>query len=98
MNKQQAPISFEDIQAVFGKIDGNKDGSLSREELHDAFSQVPGIDKNQIENIFDKIDKNGDGEVDLEEFIEMSMFNSSVENSEVLMKLIQHYVEILKNE
>ena len=83
-------ITFDEIQRVFNQIDVNNDGSLSHEELRNAFTAVPGIDKQKIEGLIEKIDKDGSGEVDLEELVETCMFNSTVEHSQMLMKLIVH--------
>lgn len=78
---------------MFNHIDLNKDGSLSREEMRDAFLEVPGIVKEQIDQLIEKCDKDASGDIDLEELVETCMFDSTVENSNMLMKLINYNAE-----
>lgn len=59
---------------------------------------MPGIKKDQIVQVIEKIDSDGSGEIDLEELVETCMFDSTVENSQMLMKLINHYAKIIKSE
>ena len=94
--KEAKPIKYDDIQKVFSFIDVNKDGSLSREEMREAFQQVPGVDLERINQLIEKCDKDGNGDIDLEELVETCMFDSTVENSNMLMKLINHNVEVIK--
>lgn len=83
---------------MFKKIDLNNDGSLSRQELRDAFKDVPGIKASRVEEVIDQLDKDGDGDINLEEFIETCMFNGTVEDSDMILKLISHYADIIKKE
>ena len=89
-------VSFDEIQAVFKQIDVNNDGSLSHDEVRDAFSEVPGVEDEQIEKLIEKIDKDGSGEISLEELVETCMFGTVI-YQQILMKLINHKAATIKN-
>ena len=89
-------VSFDEIQAVFKQIDVNNDGSLSHDEIRDAFSEVPGVEDEQIEKLIEKIDKDGSGDISLEELVETCMFGTVI-YQQILMKLINHKAATIKN-
>ena len=66
--------------------------------MRDAFLEVPSVKEDQIGRIIEKIDKDGSGDIDLDELVETCMFDSTVENSQMLMDLINHFAKKVKTE
>ena len=56
--------SLAEIKAVFAKMDKNKDGLISKEEM-----RVSGLNDQEVDAIFKLGDSNNDGEIDIDEFI-----------------------------
>jgi len=54
--RREGRPSSSNVEATFGRIDGNKDGSISRDEAPD-----------RLKDNFDRVDANKDGKVSLEE-------------------------------
>ena len=74
------PKTFQAVQqhqkeliAGFNKLDTNKDGHLTVEEIKNGFRKIGfELDEDTMEKLADKQDANGDGKVTLEEFLEYS--------------------------
>ena len=56
---------------IFKKLDKNKDGILTKEELVQGYAEIYGQDlaEEEIIQIFDKMDMNKDGKIEYSEFI-----------------------------
>jgi len=62
-----APMSRADaLKDLFGQIDGNHDGQITKAELEDALG-AGGTNLKNADDVFDKLDKDGDGSVSLDE-------------------------------
>merc|ERR1719474_2401798 len=68
--------NLNDVKAAFKKIDTNKDGLLSKQEVLQSSGNT--FDKEEVDSIFALGDVNGDGEIDMGEFISL-LFPSAVE-------------------
>jgi len=68
--------NLNDVKAAFKKIDTNKDGLLSKQEVLQSSGNM--FDKEEVDSIFALGDVNGDGEIDMGEFISL-LFPSAVE-------------------
>ena len=74
------PKTFQAVQqhqkeliAGFNKLDTNRDGHLTVEEIKNGFRKIGfELDEDTMEKLADKQDANGDGKVTLEEFLEYS--------------------------
>ena len=63
----------KELIAGFNKLDTNKDGHLTVEEIKNGFKRIGfELDEDTMEKLADKQDITGDGEVTLEEFLEYS--------------------------
>jgi Ca2+-binding EF-hand superfamily protein len=54
------------LKDLFGQIDGNGDGKISKEEFEEALG-AGGTNLAQADSVFGKLDKDGDGSVSLKE-------------------------------
>jgi len=50
-------------QSLFGKLDSDGDGAVSKSEFEDALGQS-GVDTSSADALFGKLDQNGDGSID----------------------------------
>ena len=58
------------LKDIFKKLDLNKDGKISKQELEGFFnSQTPFLYNQSIAEVIKEIDLNNDGEIDLEEMV-----------------------------
>ena len=95
---QQGIISFlagmttesadlEELKAIFLKLDVNKDGVLSHDELKqgmDTIANAFGADVSNFEEIIAHIDTDGNGMVDYQEFITAAINKSKMINKKNL--------------
>jgi len=58
--------SSDPLQQLFGLIDGNGDGKITKAEFEDALG-AGGTNLKNADSVFSKLDKNGDGSVALDE-------------------------------
>jgi hypothetical protein len=69
---QRAQLLLLTPRQLFNRVDANKDGKISREELKDfAMRLVPGMVREKPEmpdRVFDRADKDGDGYLSFAEF------------------------------
>lgn len=81
--------SQEDVRALhekFGRLDVNKDGRLSGQELLDGLSEeilVP------TEELVAGLDADGDGMISVKEFVAAAIDHQKLLNSETVKKLFQ---------
>ena len=54
------------LKDLFGQIDGDGDGKISKKEFEDALG-AGGTNLKQADSVFGKLDKDGDGSVTLKE-------------------------------
>jgi hypothetical protein len=59
-------VSSDPLQQLFGLIDGNGDGKISKAEFENALG-AGGTNLANADSVFGKLDKNGDGNVGLDE-------------------------------
>jgi len=59
-------VSSDPLQQLFGLIDGNGDGKISKAEFENALG-AGGTNLVNADSVFGKLDKNGDGNVGLDE-------------------------------
>lgn len=101
---QKATLSFmanqisanEEIQKLkeeFDKIDENKDGVISREELIQCMQKIYPYDEAVIRanEIFDEIDFNNDGSINFSEFITVNMKKEKLCSEEMLKKAFKMF-------
>lgn len=76
------------IQSEFNKIDKNKDGVLSKEELLECFSKIyPKQEaKMKVKEMLTEIDFNNDGTINFSEFVAVNMKKERICQSETLKK------------
>lgn len=72
MNRNKL-LTDENLRVVFDKIDKDKSGKISPDELKGVFGKESNISNEVWNQIVNEIDDNGDGEISYEEFKEMMM-------------------------
>lgn len=101
---QKATLSFianqvnmnEEIKKLkdeFDKIDVNKDGMISREELIQCMESLYPHDEAVIKanKIFEEIDFNGDGTINFSEFLTVNMNKEKITNEDLLQKAFKMF-------
>ena len=101
---QKATLSFianqmtmnEDVRKLkheFDKIDVNKDGVISREELIRCLETVCPHEEavNRTKEIFEEIDFNNDGSINFSEFLTVNMKKEKITNEEMLIKAFKMF-------
>lgn len=65
----------KELRSAFLAMDENKDGKLSKEEVHNGYSKVFGqdIDMEEVDEIFRKADTDNSGFIDYDEFVTATM-------------------------
>lgn len=61
------------LQQTFKAIDKDGNGSLSMQEMKDAFTALPSVDEQELTRLFAEIDVNNDNRIDYDEFIAAAM-------------------------
>ena len=65
-------LRLKHFRKKFDQFDASGDGSIDREETHQAFKELGiQIDKYKVNKMFDKHDKDGSGNIDFNEFYDM---------------------------
>eukprot|EP00931_Biecheleriopsis_adriatica_P039824 TRINITY_DN22775_c0_g1_i1.p1 TRINITY_DN22775_c0_g1~~TRINITY_DN22775_c0_g1_i1.p1 ORF type:complete len:234 (+),score=44.84 TRINITY_DN22775_c0_g1_i1:55-756(+) len=60
----------ETVREKFSRLDANKDGKLSFEELVELLKRGnPDMSRSEIKRLYDRTDKNGDGSISFSEFV-----------------------------
>mmetsp|Transcript_27300 Transcript_27300/g.19722 ORF Transcript_27300/g.19722 Transcript_27300/m.19722 type:complete len:141 (-) Transcript_27300:204-626(-) len=78
---------LEELKAIFLKLDVNKDGLLSHDELKQGMETVAnafGADVSDFEEVMLSIDADGSGEIDYQEFITAASNKSKLINKQNL--------------
>ena len=101
---QKATVSFlanqisinEEIKKLkeeFDKIDVNKDGEISKDELIKCLESIypSQVAKNKAEAIFKEIDFNNDGSINFSEFLTVNIQKEKLLNEETLDKAFRMY-------
>ena len=101
---QKATLSFianqmtmnENVRKLkheFDKIDVNKDGVISREELIRCLETVCPHEEavNRTKEIFEEIDFNNDGSINFSEFLTVNMKKEKITNEEMLIKAFKMF-------
>lgn len=95
---QQAAVSFivnqlatkedlAELEQTFKKLDTNKDGKLSREELLAGYSQIRGdTAEAEVDKIFELADTDGSGVIEYSEWMVASMNKSTMLDEDKLWK------------
>ena len=101
---QKATVSFlanqisinEEIKKLkeeFDKIDVNKDGEISKDELIKCLESIypSQVEKNKAEAIFKEIDFNNDGSINFSEFLTVNIQKEKLLNEETLDKAFRMF-------
>ena len=78
---------IEKFKDIFMKIDKNKDGTLTLDEMRQGLSTI--LQKDEIDEIFKSIDSNNTGKIDYTEFLAASIDQKLYLREERLMEVFQ---------
>lgn len=100
LSNQTAQVEeLKKIRVEFDKIDENKDGVLTREEIISCGFVILGLSKiysetealERTNEIFDQVDFNGDGLINFSEFLTVTMKRESKYSQAILKKAFEMF-------
>ncbi|CAN1303599.1 Calcium-dependent protein kinase 13 [Linum perenne] len=81
----------EDIKEMFKKMDTDKDGIISIEELKAGLRKQSKLAESEVQMLIEAVDTNGKGTLDYSEFIAVSLHLQRMANDEHLRKAFSYF-------
>lgn len=88
------------MAALFQQFDKNANGSLSRDELIDAYRTIRGINFNEqeIDDMIKRVDADGSGDINYSEFLQTALTNDKLFTEDRLEKAFRVFDKDGNNE